>query len=57
MDNNNKIDHVIKINFEKIINGENSESFNESFGKLLHEEIKLCQRVEMNVKLLAIEMF
>ena len=51
MDNNNKIDHVIKINFEKIINGENSESFNESFGKLLHEEIKLCQKIKSNERL------
>ena len=51
MNNNNKIDHVIKINFEKIINGENSESFNESFGKLLHEEIKLCQKIKSNERL------
>ena len=52
MKNNNKIDHVIKVNFEKIINGENSESFNESFGKLLHEEIKLCQKIKSNERLI-----
>ena len=52
MNNNNKIDHVIKVNFEKIINGENSESFNESFGKLLHEEIKLCQKIKNNERLI-----
>ena len=52
MNNNNKIDHVIKVNFEKIINGDNSESFNESFGKLLHEEIKLCQKIKNNERLL-----
>ena len=51
MNNNNKIDHVIKVNFEKIINGENSESFNESFGKLIHEEIKLCQKIKNNERL------
>ena len=52
MNNNNKIDHVIKVNFEKVINGENSESFNESFGKLLHEEIKLCQKIKNNERLI-----
>ena len=52
MNSNNKIDHVIKVNFEKIINGENTESFNENFGKLLHEEIKLCQKIKNNEKLL-----
>ena len=52
MNNNNKIDHIIKVNFEKIINGENSESFNESFGKLLHEEIKLCQKIKNNERLI-----
>ena len=52
MNNNTKIDHVIKVNFEKIINGENSESFSESFGKLLHEEIKLCQKIKNNERLI-----
>jgi len=52
MNNNTKIDHVIKVNFEKVINGENSESFNESFGKLKHEEIKLCQKIKSNERLL-----
>ena len=52
MNNNTKIDHVIKVNFEKIINGENSESFNESFGKLIHEEIKLCQKIKSNERLI-----
>jgi hypothetical protein len=52
MNNNTKIDHVIKVNFEKVINGENSESFNESFGKLIHEEIKLCQKIKSNERLL-----
>ena len=52
MKNNNKIDHVIKVNFEKIINGESSESFNEAFGKLLHEEIKLCQKIKNNERLI-----
>ena len=36
MKNNTKIDHVIKANFEKIINEENSDDFNINFGKLLH---------------------
>ena len=51
MNNNTKIDHIIKVNFEKIINGENAESFNESFGKLIHEEIKLCQKIKNNERL------
>ena len=52
MNNNTKIDHIIKVNFEKIINGENAESFNESFGKLIHEEIKLCQKIKNNERLI-----
>ena len=52
MKNNNKIDHIIKINFEKIVNEEQSDSFNISFGKLLHEEIKLCQKIKNNERLL-----
>ena len=52
MKNNNKIDHIIKLNFEKIINEEKSDSFNISFGKLLHEEIKLCQKIKNNERLI-----
>ena len=51
MENNTKIDHIIKANFEKIINGEKSDSFNINFGKLLHEEIKLCQKIKNNERL------
>ena len=51
MKNNTKIDHVIKANFEKIINEENSDDFNINFGKLLHEEIKLCQKIKNNERL------
>ena len=52
MNNNTKIDHVVKVNFEKIINGENSDTFNDAFGKLIHEEIKLCQKIKNNESLL-----
>jgi hypothetical protein len=51
MENNTKIDHIIKANFEKIINEEKSDSFNINFGKLLHEEIKLCQKIKNNERL------
>ena len=51
MKNNAKIDHIIKSNFEKIINEEKSDSFNINFGKLLHEEIKLCQKIKNNERL------
>ena len=52
MKNNMKIDHIIKSNFEKIINEEKSDSFNINFGKLLHEEIKLCQKIKNSERLL-----
>ena len=51
MKNNSKIDHMIKANFEKIINEEKSDSFNINFGKLLHEEIKLCQKIKSSERL------
>ena len=51
MNNNTKIDHIIKGNFERIINEEKSESFNINFSKLLHEEIKLCQKIKSSERL------
>ena len=52
MKNNSKIDHIIKANFEKIINEEKSDSFNINFGKLVHEEIKLCQKIKNSERLM-----
>ena len=51
MENNAKIDHIIKTNFEKIINEEKSDSFNINFSKLIHEEIKLCQKIKSSERL------
>ena len=51
MENNTKIDHAIKTNFEKIINEEKSDSFNINFSKLIHEEIKLCQKIKSSERL------
>ena len=51
MENNPKIDHIIKTNFEKIINEEKSDSFNINFSKLIHEEIKLCQKIKSSERL------
>lgn len=46
MNNNQKIEHIIKNSFEKQVN-QNTE-FLFSFIKLIHEEIKLCQKIRSN---------
>lgn len=46
MNNNQKIEHIIKNSFERQVN-QNTE-FLFSFIKLIHEEIKLCQKIRSN---------
>lgn len=49
-DQNIKLEHIIKSVFEKYIN--QSTSFLQNFVKLIHEEIKLCQKIRNNKSLI-----
>ena len=52
INNDPKVEHIIKSNFEKLINNEYSSEFVNSFIKLIHEEIKLCQKIKNNKRII-----
>jgi cullin-4 len=47
--NSTKVEHIIKLNFEKLVN--KYECFLENFVKILHDEIKICIKNKNNSKI------
>jgi hypothetical protein len=48
-DNSTKVEHVLKLNFEKLVN--KYECFLENFVKVIHDEIKICIKNKNNSKI------
>ena len=49
MNNNEKVEHIVKNLFEKVVNQNHQFLF--SFVKLVHDEIKLNQKLRSNAKI------
>jgi cullin-4 len=48
-ENSTKLEHIIKLNFEKLVN--KYECFLENFVKIIHDEIKICIKNKNNAKI------